>query len=92
MDYCTIILLYNSHNQGLGKKMEYVNKKIPSVTVITTALNAKAIDVKNKVPDIINISTKGSLTTKATQIEKKKYLILVILLILKNKTDVSMQQ
>ena len=63
--------LYNSHNQGLGKKMEYVNKKIPSVTVITTALNAKAIDAKNKVPDIINISTKGYLTTKAKQIEKK---------------------
>ena len=63
--------MYNSHNQGLEKKIEYVNKKIPSVTVITTALNAKAKDVKNKVPDIINISTKGSLTTKATQTEEK---------------------
>ena len=53
------------------KKMEDVNKNIPSVTglIINIALNTKATDIENKIPDLINLTAKAALNTKATHIE-----------------------
>ena len=54
--------------------------------VTTAGLNTNATVTVNKILDITNLTTKFALDTKAKRL-KLKYLLLVILLILKNSTD-----
>ena len=54
--------------------------------VTTAGLNTNATVTVNKILDITNLATKFALDTKAKRL-KLKYLLLLILLILKNSTD-----
>lgn len=58
--------------------------KIPSAFDLVTT--GKVIETEYKIPNITNLAVKAALNTKAAEIKNKKNLILVNLLIKKNKT------
>ena len=71
------------NTSGMVKSTDY-NTKVTKVKnkkpiVRSSDLNVKGLGTENKIPDITDLATKASLDTKATKIELK-YLILVILL------------
>ena len=74
--------------QGLQKKIEDVDKKIPNASdlVKMTDCNTKITETENKIPTATSLVAAAALSTKATEIEKKfpektlkvKYLTLLI--------------
>ena len=72
----------------LQTKITEIENKLPNITglVNTVVDNTKFTDIENKITDISNLAGKAALNTKAAETEMK-YLILVILLILKNSID-----
>ena len=70
---------YDSGKQGLVKKTEDVEKKIPNTTglVKKTECNTKITEIKSKIPNVTVLVTTAAPNSKVTEIEKKCLVLLI---------------